>query len=56
MESWVSLLTVTRGGESVPVHMRMSSYEQCMVAGHEAEVIASKLKDVKLTWACRTEG
>ena len=45
MESWVLLMILTRGSETVPI----GGYEQCMEAGHYAEIVASKLKDVKLT-------
>jgi hypothetical protein len=53
MEHWVLLMVLTRGGETVPVRVPMISYEQCMEAGHYAEIIA-KLKDVKLTWSCQS--
>jgi hypothetical protein len=49
MESWVLLMILTRGSETVPVRVPMGGYEQCMEAGHYAEIVASKLKDVKLT-------
>jgi hypothetical protein len=54
MESWILLLIVTRGSETVPVRVPMSGYEQCMAAGHYAEIVASKLKDVKVNWTCQS--
>jgi hypothetical protein len=53
MESWVLLMILTRGSETVPVRVPMISYEQCMETGHYAEILASKLKDVKVTWSCQ---
>jgi hypothetical protein len=54
MESWVLLMILTRGNETVPVRVPMSGYEQCMEAGQYAEILASKLKDVKVTWTCQS--
>jgi hypothetical protein len=53
MESWLLLLVLSRGGETVPVRVPMNGYEQCMEQGHYAETIASNLKDVKLNWTCK---
>ena len=47
MESWFLLMLLTRGGESVPIRVPMTGYEQCMAEGHYAETIASQLKDVR---------
>jgi hypothetical protein len=54
MESWVLLMFLTRRNETVPVRVPMSGYEQCMEAGQYAEILASKLKDVKVTWTCQS--
>jgi hypothetical protein len=54
MESWVLLMMLNFGSQTVPERVSMSSYERCMEAGHHAEVLASKLKDVKLTWSCQS--
>lgn len=49
MESWVLLMMLTRGSETVPVRVPMGGYERCMEVGHHPETLASKLEDVKLT-------
>jgi hypothetical protein len=54
MESWLLLLMLNFGGETVPARVPMSSYERCMEAGHHAETLMSKHKDVKLTWTCQS--
>jgi hypothetical protein len=55
MESWVLLIMLTRGSETVPVRVPMSGYERCMEAGHQAETLASTLKDAKVTWTCEVD-
>jgi hypothetical protein len=39
---------------TVPVRVPMEGYERCMEQGKYAETIASKLRDVKVTWSCQT--
>ena len=56
METWVLIMTLSRGNATVPVRVPMIGYEQCMAAGAEAESIAAKLKGTKLTWTCETAG
>jgi hypothetical protein len=54
MESWVLLLMLNFGSQTVPARVPVSSYERCLEAGHHAETLVSKLKDVKLTWTCQS--
>ena len=56
MESWFLPMLLTRGGESVPIRVPMTGYEQCMAEGHYAETIASQLKDVRVDRSCKPTG
>ena len=56
MESWFLLMLLTHGGESVPIRVPMTGYEQCMAEGHYAETIASQLKDVRVDRSCKPTG
>jgi hypothetical protein len=49
METFVLLMVLSRGSEIVPAQVPMTDFEQCMNAGHLAETIAARLKDVKFS-------
>ena len=55
METWVLIMTLSRGEVTVPARVPMIGYEQCMAAGAEAERIAATMNGVKLTWTCQLE-
>ena len=55
MEAWLLVVVLSRRGETAPVRMPMETYEECVAAGHEAETLAAKLKDVNVTWSCQSE-